>query len=72
MKKIFILLFGLFLLTPLYAQDSSEGIKTWVEEEDGSPSIIVYKLKVGNSELTDNADGTASLAGGSELHTFSL
>ena len=65
MKKIFILLFGLFLLTPLYAQDSSEGIKTWVEEEDGSPSIIVYKLKVGNSELTDNADGTASLAGGS-------
>ena len=48
-----------------FAQDSSEGIKTWVEEEDGSPSIIVYKLKVGNSELTDNADGTASLAGGS-------
>ena len=65
MKKIFILLFGLFLLTPLYAQDSSEGIKTWVEEEDGSPSIIFYKLKVGNSELTDNADGTGSLAGGS-------
>jgi len=36
-----------------------------VEEEDGSPSTFPYKLKVSNASLTDNGDGTASLAGGS-------
>ena len=62
-------MFGLFLLTPLYAQDSSEGTKMWFEENDGSPSIIVYKTIVNNGTLTDNADGTGSLSGGSVSDT---
>jgi len=33
-----------------------------VEEEDGSPSVAAYKIKVTNTTLTDNADGTASVA----------
>lgn len=45
-----------------FAQDSSEGIRTWLEEEDGSPSVVVYKAKVSNGSLTDNGDGTASVS----------
>ena len=58
-----ILLFLLFA-APCFAQPIS-GTKTWVEEEDGSPSIVIYKLKVTNGGLTDNADGTGSLTTGS-------
>ncbi len=36
-----------------------------ITEEDGSPSVYPWKLKVSNGSLTDNGDGTASLAGGS-------
>lgn len=35
-----------------------------VEEEDGSPSVFPYKLKVTNGTLTDNGDETASLTTG--------
>lgn len=42
-----------------------------IAEEDGSPSTFPYKLKVTNGTLTDNGDGTASLAigGGSGAST---
>jgi hypothetical protein len=33
-----------------------------IEEEDGSPSTVPWKLKVPNNSLTFNADGTVSLA----------
>ena len=58
---IYVSLFFLFCNFS-FAQDSSEGIQTWVEEEDGSPSVIVYKTKVTNGTLTDNFDGTASIS----------
>ena len=36
-----------------------------IEEEDGSPSVpIATTIKVPNGSLTDNADGTVSLATG--------
>ena len=37
------------------------GIQMWLEEEDGAPSILVYKTKVTNGTLTDNADGTGTV-----------
>lgn len=38
---------------------------TSIEEEDGSPSILdCKKIKVSNNSLTDNGDGTGSLATG--------
>lgn len=65
MKKLSILLLlTLLFLSNLSAQESSEGIKTWLEEEDGSPSVIGYKLKVTNGTLTDNGDGTVSIPTG--------
>lgn len=39
-----------------------------IAEEDGSPSAFPYKLKVTNGTLTDNADGTVSLAVGPTDH----
>ena len=42
-----------------------------VTEEDTSPSIYPYKIKVTNGTLTDNGDGTASIANiGSEVDTL--
>lgn len=35
-----------------------------LEEQDGSPSVYPWKIKVSNGTLTDNGDGTASLTTG--------
>jgi len=59
-----IIVFLLLFATSCFAQPVG-GIKTWVEEEDGSPSIIIYKFIVDNATLTDNADGTGRFTGGS-------
>jgi hypothetical protein len=73
-QRFKLLILGSLLLLSFnlsFAQESSEGIQTWLEEEDGSPSVIAYKIKVTNASLTDNADGTASLSisGGSVSDT---
>jgi len=62
-SKLLICVSFIFLFCNItFAQEGSEGIKTWLEEEDGSPSVIVYKTKVTNGTLTDGGDGTASLS----------
>lgn len=50
--------FLLLIATPCYA-----GINA-IEEQDGSPSLFPWKVKVSNGSLTDNGDGTASLTTG--------
>ena len=55
-----ILIALLLLSTSCFAQPVG-GAKTWLEEADGSPSIIVYKTIVSNGTLTNPADGTGSL-----------
>lgn len=59
MKKL--LSFLIFLLS--IQAISFAGINN-ISEEDGSPSIYPWKLKVTNGSLTDNGDGTASLSTG--------
>ncbi|KKL28817.1 hypothetical protein LCGC14_2371370, partial [marine sediment metagenome] len=76
--KRFIILFILFFAVNCFADESintggevSPGIQMWVEEEDGSPSKVIYKLKVTNDAFTDNADGTGSLdLSGTETDTL--
>ena len=60
--KIKLLLLFLIVLFPisLFAQGVQRG-KLNIAEEDGSPTVFPYKLKVTNTTLTDNGDGTASL-----------
>lgn len=58
MKKY--LPFLLLLICNTSFADITESLN--IEEEDGSPSTYPYKLKVSNGSLTDNADGTSSLA----------
>lgn len=62
-KKIFFLILFLSIATISNAQPVG-GIRTWLEEADGSPSIVVYKTVVDNGTLTDNADGTGRFTGG--------
>jgi len=71
MKLKYLFLFGLFLCPMLVwagqKYNSSTGKKdlcSTIQEEDGSPSMVgCQTLKVANSTLTDNSDGTFSLAG---------
>ena len=67
MRKFAFFLLFLFIPCVCYAlfQPTITGLDRAVsiEEEDGSPSVAdVSKVKVSNSSLTDNADGTVSLA----------
>jgi len=71
-KKIYSLLIFLSLAGLGYAglvynpmlSSNFDMIQT-IEEEDGSPSVpIATTIKVTNGSLTDNADGTVSLATG--------
>lgn len=50
------------LIIGFCAPGIADKIGTLVEEEDGSPSSYAVKLKFGNGTLTDNGDGTASIA----------
>lgn len=62
-----------FLIVSLaYAQPvpSPESF-TQVEEEDGSPICYGYSIKFGNDAVTDNGDGTCSVAGVSHLTDLS-
>ena len=52
---------SLLLASSVWA-DSQPGALKAVEEEDGSPSCFGYLIKVSNTTLTDNADGTCSVS----------
>lgn len=58
MKKLVLILSTLLICSYAYA-----GINA-IEEEDGSPSVFPWKIKVTNGTLTNNNDGTASLTTG--------
>lgn len=53
----------LILSTLLICSYAHAGINA-IEEEDGSPSVFPWKIKVTNGTLTNNNDGTASLTTG--------
>lgn len=55
--------FILLSLALLTSTASFAGINN-IEEQDGSPSVYPWKLKVSNGTLTNNGDGTASLTTG--------
>ena len=52
------LVIGCLVSSPSYASLNN------IEEQDGSPSVYPWKLKVSNGTLTNNGDGTASLTTG--------
>ena len=52
------------LITLLFIASSSFAGVNAIEEEDGSPSVFPWKVKVSNGSLTNNGDGTASLSTG--------
>jgi len=76
MKKLpYILTFLLFCSTTvLFCSTTaySQGPLLLIEEEDGDPSVAAYKLKVPNTTLTNNNDGTASYvaAGATEVNNL--
>jgi hypothetical protein len=62
MKRIFVgICFIVFMATSLSA-DGPGGKRLEIKEEDGTPADYYDTLKVTNGSLTDNGDGTASLA----------
>ncbi len=63
MKKLFIFLFifSLLFINNAFASDDITRGRLNIEEEDGSPSVFPYKLKITSGSLTDNLDGTTSL-----------
>lgn len=62
MKKLLSYLLIAFYSTSLAFADGDPGLN--IAEEDGSPSLYPYQLKVTDGTLTDNGDGTASLQTG--------
>lgn len=56
-------LFAAFILCLIVSSNSFASVNN-ITEEDGSPSIYPWKLKVSNGTLTDNGDGSASLTTG--------
>lgn len=64
MRKFLLLICVSFLsISLVYAQPSGKGF-VMMTEEDGSPECFGYQIKVANSNLTDNADGTCSVSSG--------
>lgn len=57
--KIITIIAILLLTYPVYAQPMGKGIIS-ISEEDGSPEVFPWQIKVNNGDLTDNGDGTAS------------
>ena len=53
-----LILIGILLTTPCFAAVNN------IIEEDGSPSAYPWRLKFPNGTMTDNLDGTVSLAAG--------
>lgn len=66
MKKFLLLILCLLIANPAWAAISN------ITEEDGSPSVYPWKLKVSNGDLTDNGDGTVSLATASSVSSTSI
>ena len=58
LRQLKLILIALLICTPVFA-----GVNN-IEEQDGSPSVYPWKIKVSNGTLTNNGDGTASLATG--------
>ncbi len=61
MKKLFTLLFVCLLSVTISFADPIAG-RLNIEEEDASPSTFPYKIKFPNGSVTDNSDGTISVA----------
>lgn len=65
MKPLKPFFLAFFLVASLAGRSSSDfSSKLNIQEEDGSPSTFPWQLRVTNGSLTDNGDGTASLATG--------
>ena len=64
-KIIFFLLISSFC----FAQDISTP-PLEITEEDASPSTFPYQIKFANGNVTDNGDGTVSIAGGGGSTSF--
>ena len=65
LKTIFIFIFFLFVSIPSFSQirtSTAPGI--YIQEEDGSPASRFRTIKVTNDALTDNGDGSATIATG--------
>ena len=71
--KIIIFLGFLIICSPVYPVYADINTPTEFTEEDGSPSVFQpHKVKFSNGSVTDNSDGTVSVAGGSgETNTAS-
>jgi len=63
LKKLLLSLVA--LVSPIFLSADVNSPPLNIEEIDGSPSAFPYKLKVTNSSLTDNGDGTVTLTIGS-------
>lgn len=50
------------LVSAAWADSFHQPARTLIEEEDGSPSVPPWKAKFPNTSLTDNGDGTVSVA----------
>lgn len=59
----FIILILLFS-TIAFAQPATISPPVEITEEDAAPSTFPYKIKFENGNVTDNGDGTVSIAGG--------
>src|SRR3990167_10954427 len=71
MKSKFLLIIFLFLFPCLLYGDQTGGAIKSITEEDGSPEVYPWQIKVTNGQLTDNLDGTASLSVSGETTTVS-
>ena len=66
----------LLLMAPLVWADAQPGALKNIEEADGSPSCFGWQLKVSNTTLTDNGDGTCTVTtgggGGNSFETLDV
>lgn len=61
MRFLTLLIMFMLISNPIYAQTYTSSPLPVMEEEDGDPSAMALRIKVTNSTLTDNGDGTVSL-----------
>lgn len=59
--RILILFLSIIFCSVANAQTSTHGPLLVVEEEDGSPSALAITVKVSDTTLTDNGDGSVSI-----------
>lgn len=63
LRYLLLILGSVLFVTPTFAQPAGKGFVE-VTEEDASPKCYGYSIKFANGSVTDNADGTCSVAGG--------